>query len=129
MEDTCNMFYGAEPHTFKFAKLLRNNPTHTEILFWEKVRNKSLGFKVRRQHPIGQFIVDFYIHELKLVIEIDGGIHMKKDQKKYDLFRDSEMERHQIRVIRFKNEEIEYNIEKCLTELKNRIKESEGLKS
>jgi len=68
------MFYGASKNTFEKASLLRSNMTETEKILWEKLGNRTV-FKVKfRRHPIGIFIVDFYCHELKLAIEIDGGI-------------------------------------------------------
>jgi very-short-patch-repair endonuclease len=67
-----SMFYGADSKTFEAATILRKNMTLPELILWKKLRDKSL-FKVkfRRQHPIDIFIVDFYCHKYKLVIEID----------------------------------------------------------
>lgn len=84
---------------------MRNNPTKTEEIVWELLRNKGiLWLKFRRQHPFSTFIADFYCHELKIVIKIDGKIHNK--QKDYDQARDNEMRQKWITVFRFKNEEI-----------------------
>ena len=79
------MFYGASPITFDKARLLRNNMTKAEQILWDKLKDRNV-FKprFRRQHPIGIFIVDFYCHEYKLAIEIDGEIHLKKEAKEYD---------------------------------------------
>ena len=77
-----SMFYNAKPHIFSKAQLLRNNMTNAEKLLWEKIRKKQiLNLKFRSQHPIDIFIADFYCHQIKLVIEIDGEIHNLKDHK------------------------------------------------
>jgi very-short-patch-repair endonuclease len=78
------MFYGASPNTFDLARLLRNNMTEAEIILWDKLKNRNI-FKARfrRQHPIGIFIVDFYCHDYKLVIELDGEIHLNKEVRAY----------------------------------------------
>lgn len=78
------MFYGASPNSFDKAKLLRNNMTEAEKILWEKLKNRNI-FKARfrRQHPIGIFIVDFYCHDYKLVIELDGEIHLNKEVRAY----------------------------------------------
>lgn len=75
-----NMFYGASRNIFEKASELRNNMTEAENLLWVELKNRKI-FKVkfRRQHPIDIFIVDFYCHEFKLVIEIDGEIHLEKE--------------------------------------------------
>jgi len=63
----------ANSKTFEKAKELRTNQTAAEELLWKKLRNKQLnGFKFRRQHPLMQFIADFYCYEKKLVVELDG---------------------------------------------------------
>jgi len=72
------MFYGASPLIFERAKQLRNQVTHAEMIIWNYLRGNQCGYKFRRQHPVGNFILDFYCHQLKLAIEIDGSIHIKK---------------------------------------------------
>ena len=118
------MFYGAKAHIFEKAKLLRKNMTEAELLLWEQLKGKKvLGLRFRPQHPIDIFIADFYCHPLKLVIEVDGGIHKSKDQKEYDIGRTGELNYWGIEVVRFTNEEVEKDInrvvetieQKCLT--------------
>ena len=73
------MFYGAKPETFQKAKLLCNKMTQAENKLWTLLKIKSvLNLRFRRQHPLDIFIADFYCHELKLVIEVDGEIHDSK---------------------------------------------------
>ena len=106
------MFYNAKPQIFERAKLFRENMTISEQKVWEQLKGKKLqGLRFRPQHPIDIFIADFYCHPLKLVIEIDGGIHKSQDQKEYDIGRVAELERWGISVIRFTNEEVEKSIE------------------
>ena len=110
-----DMNYGASPKIFEKAKILRNNMTKAEKLLWERLSRKQLrGFKFRRQHPVADFICDFYCHAAKLVIELDGEIHNNKEQKDYDEARTEELEEFGIKVIRFDNEEILKDIDKVL---------------
>ena len=118
------MFYGAKAITFIRARNLREKMTKSEIMLWEKLRNKQLlGFRFKAQHPVDCFIADFYCHKAKLVIEVDGKIHDKK--VKYDRDRTAHFNSLGIRVLRFKNEEIEKDIdqivETILTVLKTNI--------
>lgn len=114
------MFYNAKPHIFEKAKALRNNMTVSELILWERLKGKQiLGLRFRPQHPIDIFIADFYCHPLRLVIEVDGGIHLSKDQKEYDLGREGELEYWGIKVIRYTNEEIKIDINKVINEIEN----------
>lgn len=62
------------------AREFRHAMTPAEEVLWKRLRNRQLGFKVRRQHPIGRFITDFYCAEARLAIEIDGDTHTAPDQ-------------------------------------------------
>ena len=107
MKHKLPMFYGASMKLFKFAALMRMAPTSGESAMWNLLKEEAFAnYKFRRQHPISTFIADFYSHELKLVIEIDGGYHLDKYQKEYDDFRDEDMRAIGIEVIRFRNEEV-----------------------
>ncbi len=93
-----------------------------EKLLWERLKTKQVcGLRFRRQHPIAFFIADFYCHEAKLVIELDGEIH--NQQKEYDDGRSAEMEKYFIKVIRFTNSEIENNMENVIKKIETAIKE------
>ena len=100
------MFYGASNLLFEKAKELRENMTHAELVLWEYVRQRPLGFKFRRQHPLGIYVVDFYCHQLKLIIEVDGSVHDLKEVQEADLVRQRQLEIDGLKVIRFTNEEI-----------------------
>jgi very-short-patch-repair endonuclease len=115
----------AEGLTFGFAKSMRSTPTTAEAILWSCLRNRKLGeFKFRRQHPIAEFVADFYCPEKKLVVELDGSIHREKEQADNDRERTEVFEKMGIRVIRFTNLMIKNNLEKVfqtiLIELKKR---------
>jgi very-short-patch-repair endonuclease len=102
-----SMFYGAKPSVFEKAKAFREEMTESEIKLWGLLRkNKVMGFRFRPQHPIDRFIADFYCHSLKLIIEVDGGIHNLPENREYDLDRTFELEKFEIKVIRFTNDQI-----------------------
>ena len=111
------------------ARELRKEQTKAEKLMWQKLRNRNFaGFKFTRQHPIYYFkddlkkflIADFYCHELKLIIELDGEIHLK--QKDYDSAREELLRVKKLAILRFQNEEIENSINSCLVKIMNYIK-------
>ncbi|MDR8393903.1 endonuclease domain-containing protein [Aliifodinibius sp. S!AR15-10] len=108
------MFYGAPPYIFEKARELRKSMTKAETKLWNQLNKKQLGYKFRRQHPISEFIADFYCHSSKLVIEVDGGIHSKKEHQEYDIKRSNKLNRFGITVIRFKNQEILRNVQTVL---------------
>ena len=83
---------------------LRGNYTEAEKLLWEYLRNKKTGYRIRRQHVIDNFITDFVCLSRKVVIEIDGKIHLQ--QKEYDDLRTNTLNEKGYKVIRFTNEEV-----------------------
>ena len=106
-------------------RTLRKNSTPVESIFWECVRSRKIhGCKFLRQHPIrfeidGKrrfFVADFYRAEKKLVIELDGKIH--DFQIEYDKNRDLILKNLGLKVVRFRNEELD-DIEKVLKEIRN----------
>lgn len=114
-----NMFYGAGPSLFSKAWKLRQDMTNAEKLLWEEIKNKQLGVHFRAQHPIDRYIADFYCHQSRLVVEVDGGVH--DNQKEYDIGRQAEMENYGIKVIRFTNQQVQYNIGEVLKEIKKHL--------
>lgn len=116
--------FGARKETFENAKELRKNETEAEKLLWDKLRNRKCeGLKFRRQHPVKQFILDFYCHEYLLGIEVDGAIHKIEVVSEYDINRQAEIENFGITFLRFTNEEVMKDIETVLTKIKNKTKE------
>jgi very-short-patch-repair endonuclease len=109
----------------KNAKQLRKAMTESEKHLWERLKKKQFfGYKFRRQHPMKDFIADFYCHPLKLVIEIDGGYHETKDQQAYDHGRTYEINELGVTVIRFKNEEVLLSMDGVLQQIEKCIKKS-----
>lgn len=108
-----NMYFGASPQTLKKAKLLRSKMTAAETKLWDRLKAKQIGgLRFRRQHPINIYIVDFYCHSKRLVIEVDGEIH--NSQVEYDNDRTKDLEFYGLKVIRFSNYETENNIENVI---------------
>jgi very-short-patch-repair endonuclease len=102
-----SLFKGADGKLFHFARNNRKSQTQAEELLWSFLRNrKIIGFKFRRQHPISNFIADFYCPERNLVIELDGGYHNDKSQAERDEERTNELNELHIKVIRFTNQEV-----------------------
>ncbi len=98
-----------KPRTIKFARELRKPLTPPEILVWSRLRNRQLGgFKFRRQHPIGNYIVDFCCIEARLVIELDGDSHA--EQEEYDRKRTQELVAQGYHEMRFTNRDVLHNI-------------------
>jgi very-short-patch-repair endonuclease len=109
------MHKGAPVSSFIKAKFMREHMTNAESILWEALKSKQLnGFKFRRQHAIGLYIVDFYCHKLKLVIEIDGGYHNTQEQREKDNLRTKELVDLGVKVIRFTNEDVEKDLDKVL---------------
>ena len=106
-----NMFYGAHPVIFQKAEELRNKMTHSEELLWNYLNHNEWNLKFRRQHPISIYIVDFYCHKLKLVIEIDGSVHDSEEAKLNDEKRQNDLENLNLTVIRFTNNQVKNEIE------------------
>ncbi len=121
-KDTDNtMFYGALPHIFKFAEELRRNQTLSEKTLWDSLKGKQMGVKFRRQHPIKNYIADFYCHEKKLVIEIDGGYHYDAEQNEKDKYRSGDLNEFGITVIRFTNNNVTTNLDSVISKIKHEI--------
>jgi very-short-patch-repair endonuclease len=117
------VYRGADPRLFHFARLNRKVPTEAENILWQNLRNRKLGgFKFRRQHPIAEFIADFFCAESNLVVEVDGDYHRDNRQNKYDKDRTFELGELKINVIRFTNrevlEDIDFVLETILSHLK-----------
>lgn len=98
------------------SRLLRNEMTKAEKVLWQRIRAKRLdGIHFRRQQIIDGFIADFYSHKHGLVIEVDGNVH--DEQKVYDNMRDGIFEDRGLTVLRFKNENVLFEIEAVLNEI------------
>ena len=117
------MHYGASKEIFEFAEKLRKNMTEAEKIVWERVCKNQLDTRIRRQHPLWKFIADFYCHELKLIIEIDGDIHLSKEHREYDIDREVTLNEFGIEIIRFTNNQVMNETDKVIAAIKKKIDE------
>ena len=106
-----------------FVRENRRKMTPSESLLWEYLRNHLSGFHFRRQHIIGDYIVDFVCLSGQLVVEIDGGYHSEPRQAAEDALRTKRLTNMGYRVIRFTNEQVTNSIEEVITIIKNNIKQ------
>src|SRR4051812_17997266 len=118
MERDKPFYFGANDKTFQKASALRKEMTDAEKVLWNFLRRKNVsGYTFRRQHPLGQFIADFYCHKAQLVIEVDGGIHHSESQKEYDENRTYLINELGLNVIRFSNDEVLKETEKVIEKI------------
>ena len=103
------------------AESMRKNPTEAESAMWEMLRGKNLDAKFRRQHIIGDYIVDFVCIDCQLVVEIDGGYHNTPEQKELDRQRTNFLQSKGFSVLCFTNEEVIGNTDESLGVIKNAL--------
>jgi len=110
------MFYNASPEIFQRATDLRENMIAAEKVLWNRINNGQIkGFRFKAQHPIDRFIVDFYCHKARLIIEIDGEVHEQEEQHERDEARTAELEAFGLKVLRFSNQDVFENLEDVIT--------------
>ena len=123
------VFETAEETSYDLLKQYANENkmfmTEAEQLLWKLLRGKGIGYKFRRQHIIGEYIVDFANLHYKLVVEVDGKYHFKGDQPVADDIRTSDLNKMGYTVIRFTNDEVLNNIHQVEWQIKNVIKKME----
>jgi very-short-patch-repair endonuclease len=105
------------PPLLKRAREMRHPQTAAEATLWRALRNRNLNYKFRRQHPIENFIVDFYCAQAKLCIEIDGASHLEASQVDYDTARTAYLEELGYKVIRFTNDDVRDNLNAVVDEI------------
>jgi len=111
-----SFYFGASPGMLQLAGDLRRNMTNAEKMLWERLRNRQVdGFRFRRQHPIRDFVVDFFCYEAMLAIEVDGSVHLDLTQAEKDEERTYVLSQLGIRVIRVTNQEVESDIESVIS--------------
>jgi very-short-patch-repair endonuclease len=114
------MTYKGDRDLTNKAKSLRNNMTLAEILLWSKLRMKQVdGYKFRRQQTIFDYVVDFYCHELKLIIEVDGEIHSLSEQAEKDEKRNKILKINGYNVFHLSNYEIEADLNGSVVKIKS----------
>ncbi|MGI9054445.1 MAG: endonuclease domain-containing protein [Pyrinomonadaceae bacterium] len=108
------------PHLKTFRKDLRNNLTPAEAKFWKILQNKNFeGRKFRRQHSVGNYILDFYCPSEKLAVELDGEVHFGDVAREYDYERKLFLEYYGIKVLRFENKRVFEDLEWMLDVIKS----------
>lgn len=115
------MHSGAAQELYQRARELRNNATHAEEVLWGYLRTKPLGCKFRRQHPYSIYILDFYCHCKKLVIEVDGSMHDLDEIKAIDQLRQRQLEVDGLKVIRFTNDEIKFGMDSVIRTIEKEL--------
>ena len=117
------IYFGAGPEILRLAGDLRRNMTKAEKLLWDKLRHRKMdGYRFRRQHPLKDFIVDFFCYEAMLVIELDGDVHDSDFQAERDLERTKILNQLGLTIIRFSNKEVHQNISQVISTIREKIK-------
>lgn len=108
--------------TLRNAKTQRKTRNPWEAKLWYHLRaGRMLGFKFKRQMPIGKYIVDFCCHEKRLIIELDGGQHTKPGQIKQDKEKKSYLRKENFKILRFQNIEVDKNSEGVLETIRQSL--------
>jgi very-short-patch-repair endonuclease len=116
------------PKLKEIARQLRNNSTLSEVLLWLELKGEKMrGYDFHRQKPIGNYIVDFFCHELMLVIEIDGISHTWEEVAVNDEIRQRKIESLGIQFLRFDDKEIKQNMSFVLNTIHDWIVEYEKI--
>ncbi len=108
------------PHKKEERRTLRNSLTTAEAVLWNRLKSSQLqGRKFRRQHSIGEFILDFYCPQEKLAVELDGAGHFTASGNLHDAARTEYLNAVGIRVIRFENKLIWSALDSVLHSIEN----------
>lgn len=103
----------------EYARENRRNQTLAETFLWDNIKDEALGVKFLRQHIIGDYIVDFLARSEGLIIEVDGAYHAERQQKENDALRTDILQRMGYSVMRFTNEQILYDIDSVIQQIKD----------
>lgn len=95
--------------------------TDGERVLWNAIRDEIKDYHFRRQHPIGDYIADYICLRKKIIIEVDGGYHSEPRQEEDDKTRTANMNNWGYSVIRFTNEEVLYNTQKVIEQIKEQL--------
>ncbi|MFQ3598369.1 MAG: endonuclease domain-containing protein [Chloroherpetonaceae bacterium] len=105
-------------------RTLRRNQTEAEAIFWSKVRNNQLAnCKFRRQYSVERFVIDFYAPEVRLAIELDGGVHFTDEAQARDKAREAVISQYDISFLRFTNSDIKLNLQGVLEAVRLKVEE------
>ena len=97
------------------------NPTLAEQVLWENLRAGQIGFRVLRQHIVGDYIVDFLLPDINVVIEVDGAYHAERQQEEDDERREQNLNKLNYNVIRFSNEEVLHDIDNVIDKISGEL--------
>jgi very-short-patch-repair endonuclease len=115
------------PNLKELARKLRMNSTQAEVILWKNIKGKVTGQQFHRQVPIDEFIVDFYCHELKLAVEVDGYTHDYNFDN--DEVRQKKLKRYGITIIRFNDEDVKKHLTDVLRGIQSMIDELSHVKT
>lgn len=115
-----------KPYLKEYARQLRKNSTLSEVLLWQKIKQRAYGVQFHRQVPMLDYIVDFYCHEIQLAIEIDGNSH---DYKYFeDVERQQKLEEYGVVFLRFDDFDIKKNMFSVELAVRETVEELVGLR-
>lgn len=106
---------------FRMASAPRKQPAEAEEILWVYLSKKPFGCKFRRHHVYAVYVLDFYCHALKMVIEVDGSIHNLEEVQKADTRRQQELEGYGLTFLRFTNDEVKSNLHEVHQKIENFI--------
>ncbi|WP_309661637.1 DUF559 domain-containing protein [Sphingomonas sp.] len=104
------------------ARKLRRTMSPPGVAHWSQLRACKLGFKVRRKHPIGPYVADFFVRDVALVIEIDGSPHDYGDRPERDSVRDAYLRERGCRVLRVLASDVNSDLDAVLMLIAERVK-------
>jgi very-short-patch-repair endonuclease len=123
-------YFGATARTLQLAGDLRRAMTEAEKMLWQRLRNRKLnGFRFRRQHPVNEFIVDFFCYEAMLAIEVDGSVHNETTQAEKDLERTRFLQGLGITIIRFTNHQVNSDMNSVISSIREVLHTIQGTKT
>jgi very-short-patch-repair endonuclease len=108
------------PELMRRATELRKRMTPEERIIWQELRGNRLGAHFRRQQTLAPYIVDFYCHAARLVVEVDGSPH--REQQGYDRMRDDYLRRYGIRIIRMSNDSVRDDLASVITTIRSALR-------
>ena len=116
------IYFGAGPEILRIAGDLRKSMTPAEKVLWERLRNRQVsGLRFRRQHPIKDFVVDFFCYDALLVIEVDGTVHDETSQKERDEQRTIILQKLGLKEIRFTNYEVIHHTDQVIKKIETEL--------
>lgn len=120
---TKNKIIPYQPFLKELARDLRKNSTVAEILLWEQIKGRKLGYQFHRQVPMDSYIVDFYCHELMLAIEVDGSSHDNEEAYRIDQERQKRLEKFGVKFLRVDDLDVKHSIENVIKSIQHYIEQ------